>query len=369
MTGPGVAGPLESASSALAIRLRSLGDCVLLTPTVRALKSAYPRIALSVLVERPFADVFRDSPHIFETIVLEKPRSRFGLLRQRVATAARVRRKAFDVVMNFHGGSTSRFFTAVSGSPVKAGFAATRRERVYTHPVRNPEAFFGNGPLHTVQHQMAIPIALGMAVPQPIPHAEVFVPGGAERERVRLMLEAESFPVAGYIHVHPTATLASKQWPPEFFAELVGALQNRFGARVLLTCGPSEARVVEEIRSALAPRPPAFSRLTLPELAAAIEGSAAFVGCDSGPAHLAAAMGKPVCVIFGSSNHNAWHPWGTHCRVVRLPFHCSPCPGYVCKEFDAPRCIREVAPSNVLDALNDLLVHTAADCAGGACGA
>ena len=99
-----------------------------------------------------------------------------------------------------------------------------------------------------------------------------------------------------------------------------------------------------------------FDDLTLPEITALAARAGVFVGNDSGIAHIAAAVGTPSVVVFGSSNRNHWRPWtnAPH-EVVYEAFACQPCAGYFCKEFDAPRCILSVKTESVIEAIERVL--------------
>jgi heptosyltransferase-2/heptosyltransferase-3 len=99
-----------------------------------------------------------------------------------------------------------------------------------------------------------------------------------------------------------------------------------------------------------------FTNLTLPELSALIARASLFVGNDSGVAHIAAAVGVPTVVIFGSSNVDHWRPWSrVPSEVVREELDCQPCHGYFCEKFSQPECIRRVPEQKVLSAIERVL--------------
>ena len=90
-------------------------------------------------------------------------------------------------------------------------------------------------------------------------------------------------------------------------------------------------------------------------IASAIQASKLVIGNDSGPAHAAAALKKPMVVVWGSSNSVAWHPWRTNYELVRSDFPCMPCPGYTCHAFGRPRCILDIPVDRVLLACERIL--------------
>lgn len=346
--------PFSTIRNVLFLRLRSLGDCVLMTPGIRALKEQYPHLSLSVLVERPFRDVFLDNPLLDEVLVLERGGGPLRTLAQRAVMAGRLRRRRFDLVLNYHGGSTSLFLMSACRAAFRVGDARYRNPGRYTHLLRDPERFFGGRPLHTVEYQLAMLLHVGLAMPDPLPDPEIHIPP-AVTAAVRERLAAQGLAPGKYIHVHPTATLSTKQWPPDRFAALIRGIRETFEHPVVLTCGPGEESTIHAILAGLDRPAPWFSDLSIKELAAVTADAEAFIGCDSGPAHIAAALKTRVCVIFGSSNARAWHPWNTPHRLVKLPFTCNPCPGYRCEAYEEPRCILDIQPAVVLDAFYDLM--------------
>jgi ADP-heptose:LPS heptosyltransferase len=146
--------------------------------------------------------------------------------------------------------------------------------------------------------------------------------------------------------------METKRWPADRFVALGGALQSQ-GHAVILTGGPGEEPLVETIAKAM-PGAIAVTGLSIPELAELIRGSSGYIGNDSGPMHLATAVGAPTVAIWGSSSSVRWHPWGVDHRVVQNAFACNPCPGYRCLVADSPLCIESVTVGQVQDAAGEL---------------
>jgi ADP-heptose:LPS heptosyltransferase len=164
-----------------------------------------------------------------------------------------------------------------------------------------------------------------------------------------------------YIHIHPTAMLPTKAWSAENFACLADALADEYRVPVVFTAGPAEARVLEQVKSSAARTHTYWADLRLEELFALIAGCRLFVGNDSGPTHAAAALRKPVVVVWGSSDYVAWRPWGTRYELVRSDLPCIPCPGYSCAEYGDSRCIRQIPMEVVAAACRRMLEPEAAD--------
>lgn len=342
---------LPAGARVLVLRLRSLGDTVLTTPALHALKAWRPDLEVSVLVEKPFAGVLLGNPDVAERIEYEA-----NLL----ALVARLRRCRFALCANVHGGTLSALLTFASGAPVRAGRTHYRFRFAYNALCPEPPVVLGRTQVHTVEDRLSTFYWLGVP-PGPIPPLQVF-PQEAARASVRARLAARGVRSGtGYAVLHPTATFFTKAWPLERFAALGEWLQREQNLVPVFTCGPGEeARVREGLKgkSALC-----LDGLPVAELMALIEGAALYVGNDSGPTHLATALGRPLVVLFGSSNSTAWRPWQTPHELVQNYFPCNPCPGDRCYAFDQPACILSITLEQVQRAVEQALRVTAASTA------
>jgi heptosyltransferase-2/heptosyltransferase-3 len=154
---------------------------------------------------------------------------------------------------------------------------------------------------------------------------------------------------------HPTAAFATKQWPVENFARAAEFLHDR-GVSTIAVAAGNEQSVLAELIAESKVEVLTRNDLSLPEITALASRAALFVGNDSGIAHIAAAVGTPAVVIFGSSNIDHWRPWTDAANeVVFQPFECQPCPGYVCRVFGDPKCIKSVNVRTVTEAIDRVL--------------
>ena len=341
---------LERIPRLLIIRLRSLGDSILTLPLLESLKLWRPELELDLLIEAPFAPVFLPHPSVSRTIVLKS--NRWG---PRLSAVVGIRRRRYGAVLNLHGGTTSQFFTVSSGARLRIGQENHRRPWIYNARIPSSSVLWKRQDLHTVEHQLSlmrwldIPVAAGIRCSL---HVD-----DVPRESARGRLNGAG--ISGrYCVIQPTATLATKQWSAENFARIGDHLARRYSLSVIYTAGPAEAQVLLDIGKCAAERHYYWSDLPLDHLFALIEGCRLFVGNDSGPMHAAAALGKPVVAVWGSSNYRAWHPWQTEYEMVRSDLDCIPCPGYECKVYGAPKCILSVPVSSVVDACERLLTRT-----------
>jgi heptosyltransferase-2/heptosyltransferase-3 len=154
--------------------------------------------------------------------------------------------------------------------------------------------------------------------------------------------------------IHPAAAFATKQWATENFARVAESLDKRGFASVAIAAR-QERETLESLLNQARIRIAAFD-LSLPEVAALAVRSQIFVGNDSGIAHIAAAVGTPSVVIFGSSNTAHWRPWNkAAAEVVLEAMPCQPCHGYFCEKFPQPECILRVPVGRVVAAIDRVL--------------
>lgn len=338
---------LPPGARVLVVRLRSLGDMVLLTPSLTALKEHRPDLRLSVVAEPASAPVLEGHPAVEEVIV----HRRFA------PTVFLLRRRRWDLAYNQHGGPTSALLTALSGAKVTVGRRSGQFSSLFSIRVPPAEEVMGRGDLHTVEERVALLRHTGLP-PGPIPPSSIRVPAAAAaqvRERLAAMGVGPGEP---YALVHPAANYETKVWDPRDFARAARWLREARGIRSVVVLGPADRRLEPEVRRHLGAEAPLIQDLDLHRLAALAAGARVFLGCDSGPAHLAAAAGTPAVVVFGSSSDVAWRPWGVPGRAVHLDLPCRPCPGSSCA-LSRPACILDLPYAMVEEALAGLLDETA----------
>jgi lipopolysaccharide heptosyltransferase II len=349
----------------LLVRPRLIGDVLLTTPAIGALRRRFPDARLTYVVEPLAAPVLGSNPHLAQIIVLEERRG-LRRLAEDLAVASRLRKQAFDVAIDMHGGPRSGWLTFASHARMRVGYDVSGRRWMYTHVVPRPR---GYGPRHSVRNQwdLLAPVDAHLGEPDPeTDRLEMPVTEAAVRS-VKARLQAlQVADDAAVIVVHVGAGNEFRRWPAASFAEVVAALGDADPRREILVAGSAGDmdaidRVVARAR-ALAPT--AASRIvpaagwTLPELRALMEMSALFIGGDSGPMHIAAASDVPIVAVFGPTLPVHWAPW----RPARLPFvavepeplDCRPCDQRVCAPGDY-RCLRHTPASTVIAAARSLL--------------
>jgi ADP-heptose:LPS heptosyltransferase len=331
----------------LVIRLRSIGDTVLATPSIVALKRFLPRVQVDVLVEDWVAPLLDHHPHIDNVVVTE----RAGFL-NRVVVARELRAGNYDVVYNLHGGTTATFLTRATGARYRVGFKTYQYAQLHNYQAPSPLLLWGQQKIHSVEQQLALLGWTGVPVtdrPRTVLGVAPQAAASINQRLAAIGLEDRKIAL-----IHPAAAFATKQWAVENFARVVEYLAER-GFAPVAVAAPHEQAVLDSLVESAAV-PVVTLELSLPEVTALAARSQVFVGNDSGIAHIAAAAGTRCIVIFGSSNVAHWRPWNSApAEVVFEAMPCQPCHGYFCEKFAQPECIVRVPVTRVMAAIERVL--------------
>ena len=337
----------EAVRRVLLVRLRSIGDTVLATPSIFALKRFLPQAQVDILVEDWVAPLLTDHPHVDNVIVLER-----GGVVARTRVARELRAERYDVVYNLHGGTTATFLTRATGARHRVGYKTYQYAKLHTELAPSPLLLWGQQKAHSVEQQLALLGWTGVPVTDK-PRTQLGISPDAV-EAVNQRLAAEGLGDRKIALIHPAAAFETKRWAVENFARVAEFVADR-GFAPVAVAAPHEAQVIEDLLGEAAVQIVSFD-LTLPEVTALAARSQLFVGNDSGIAHIAAAVGTPSVVIFGSSNVSNWRPWNrAKAEVVFEEMPCQPCHGYFCEKFPQPECILRVPAPRVLAAIERCL--------------
>jgi predicted lipopolysaccharide heptosyltransferase III len=333
----------------LVVRLRSIGDTVLATPSLHALRRFLPDARVDVLLEDWVAPLFEGSEDVDRVVTVERRSAS-----SRLQAARLIRAEKYDVVYNLHGGTTAALLTRATGARQRVGYAAYSYASLHNHAAPPSAELWGREKTHSAEQQLALLGWTGVPVTDR-PASRLAVTPEASESVARRLREAGFGERDDFALVHPTAAFETKTWAAENFARVVERLSAR-GLASIAVASAGEARVVEALRSHSNVPLASFTDLSLPELTALAARARLFVGNDSGVAHVAAAVSTPQVVVFGSSNVAHWSPWTrAPFEVVREEMPCAPCPGYTCAEFGEPECIRRVPVERVAAAVGRVL--------------
>jgi lipopolysaccharide heptosyltransferase III len=326
-------------SNILVIKLRYLGDVLLATPTLHALKSAFPAASLSVLVNRGTEDILRANPHVDEIIPLDR-----GSLFQQCRFVWEIRCRHFDTVVDLTDGDRAALLTWNSGAPVRIGFNAEQRwtGRCYTTVV-SVEAG-----AHRVERDLAALAPLGVAARERVPRIWLMPEDDAKVEQ--LVGEMGIPRDRRWVVIQPGARYWFKAWPVERFAELADRLTDTLGCQVLVGGNPQEEALTQSVVALAKSRPLSIAgRSDIRILAALLTRSALFVGNDTGAMHIAAAVGTPVVGLFGPSNPAEWGPRGGPAETIYKGLDCRICFHPTCRRGEE-NCMKLIGVQEVFEA-------------------
>ena len=331
----------------LIIKLRYIGDVLLATPTVRAIKAARPDARVTMMVNRGTEDVLSGNRDLGEIMVLDK-----GSLAAQSRLIAGLRARQFDTVIDLTDGDRSAFLTRISGAPVRIGFNDEHRwrGRYYTQVVP---------PVPGVRHRIdrdletlkPFNIQAGSTNPQLWLTPEEA--NSADQLLAQLGVERSQ----SMVILQPGARYWFKAWPLERFAELADRLASQCGCQVLIGGSDQDIQLAQEIRQMAKSAPIIMTgRTNIKQFAAVAKQSVLFVGSDSGAMHIASAVGTPVVALFGPSNPGEWGPRGGPVEVLYKESDCRSCFHPTCTRGEE-NCMKLITVEEVMLATGRIMAQ------------
>ena len=350
---------LASVRRALVVKLRHHGDVLLASPVFQVLRNRAPHAEIDALVYQDTRDMLAGHPAIARVHGIDRSWKRQGWLeqaRQENALLSALRSRGYQLVIHL----TDHWRGAWLAQALQPRWSvAPARDNAFwrwsfTHQYKRPP----DTPRHTVESNLDALRRLGI---YPDEHEKPLVmePGPEARARVASLLAGAGLASRGFIHLHPTSRWLFKAWTDEANAEVLRRLA-RDGHRLVVTAAPDsreKALVARILAHANVPLLDLSGQLTLRELAALAAEARLFVGVDSAPMHIAAAMGTPVVALFGPSDERTWSPWRVPHRVVEMgaAYPCRPCGLDGCGGGKVSECLTRLPVERVLGAVNELL--------------
>jgi ADP-heptose:LPS heptosyltransferase len=351
----------------LLIRLRLIGDVVLSTPVIRALRRAFPDATLTYLVERDAAAVVAGNRDLDRIIAVERTRGLRRVLDD-AKLAWQLRRDRYDVVIDMHGGPRSSWLALATGAGQRIGYDMPGRQWMYTRTIPRAREL---RPRHSVLNQWDLLEGIegwpGDAADPARDAVAMPVDPEADRRIVVRLRSAGVAPGHQLIVLHVSASNPFRRWPEPAFAEVVASLVSQSpDRRVILSSGPSDRLAADRIVAAARALLPAaarsqvidFGEFDLAELRALVERSVLFIGGDTGPLHVAATTATPIVAIYGPTLPARSTPWrnpsipSESIEIADLP--CRPCDQRVCAPGDY-RCLTAIKPADVVVAAERML--------------
>jgi len=344
----------------LCVRLDTLGDVLMTTPAVRALKESLPGCQITLMTSQPGADAVPYIPEIDDAIVYDAPwmkstpagrPSQYDL-----DLIDQLRARRFDAAVIFTVFSQSPLPAALTcylaGIPLRLAHCRENPYHLLTHWVREIEPH--ETIRHEVQRQLDLVGSAGCSTQNL--RLSFRVPDGARRCAVERLQQAGLDLEKPWIAVHPGVSAPSRQYSPAGFAEAARQLAAEDGLQVVFTGSKQEAALVEQIREqAGVATLSAAGQLDLAELGGLIEAAPLLLSNNTGPVHIAAAVGTPVVDLYALTNPQHT-PWGVPNRVLNHDVPCKYCYKSVCPQGHH-NCLRLVTPQEIVQAVRDLLAE------------
>jgi heptosyltransferase-1 len=291
----------------LLVRLGSLGDVIHALPAASALRDAFPQARIDWLIEPKWRRLLEGNPDLTEIISLEKKSAR-GLL----TTLRKLRAAHYTCSIDFQGLYKSALPAFASGAPCRIGFPSTYAREgfaslLYTDRI-NPRG------AHKVDHNLTLAEAAG-ARPSPPRFPLTLRP----EDEKQVTQELARHNIGDFYVLNPGGGWRSKCWPPERYGELHHRLAAQQGWQGIISFGPGEELLAQELVSAAGSRPPVAIPLGLGPLMALLRRARFVVSADTGPLHLASALGSPVVGLYGPTDPARNGPYGGQNTVVRNP--------------------------------------------------
>lgn len=329
-------------------RMKFIGDVVLTTPVIRSLRDAFPDAYIAYMADTHAASLLEQNPHLNEIIPFDFARPTW---REQPRVAALLWRRHFDLAIDLFGNPRSALLTFLTGARTRVGLDRPGRGRLFTVRVHDTPGF-----KTAVGFHMQFLHAIG--VPQTSDRTEIFLTDG-ERAMGRRLLDGVGPGSGAVVALHPGATWPAKKWLPEGFAAVARRLRERQGMHVVLTGGPNDAGVLRRVQEAAGVALPVFANLPLRQLAALLSQCSVCVANDSGPMHIAAAVGTPTLGIFGPGEENIWFPYSQNEGHIALRHDvaCHPCHLDFCNREGAVfmECMAGLTAELVLEAVEKAL--------------
>lgn len=320
-----------------------LGDSVITIPAVRAVRQVCPSASISLIAPRAFTDLWENEPSVDRVIPISRPTP----LGEKLRLIRLLRSGRYDLGVLFPNSFESALWFYLGGVHSRLGYVKCGRGMLLNRRFSPPE--IGG---HQVRHYLDLVRALGDFTVEPRP--SVRVPENARRRADELLdgfglEEGETL-----IGINPGAAYGeAKCWPRDSFAGLIKILCDRLGARIIVVGSASERGQAESLRSGMEQK--VFNvagKTSIMQLAAVAQRCSVFVTNDTGPMHLACAVGTPVVAIFGPTDPEATGPLGESV-IVREKVDCAPCMKRECPTDH--RCMTAISSEEVYQAVVQLL--------------
>ncbi len=329
----------------LIIKPSSLGDIIHALPTLAAIRKSFPEAHISWLVKKQWASILHRHPMLNEVIEVEFS---VAALFRLIAT---LRAGRFDVVVDLQGLLRTGVLSFLCGASMRIGFADAREGSpfFYTRRIISPMR-----DMHAVDRYLRLASALGAKEAYP----EFVFPDVPDEEcrSQALFAKVELNGASNVIGIAPSARWGSKRWSAESFAAVADRLQQDGHYKVLFIGAAQEKSEINNVQQVMMTNSLDLVGLTsVDDLPLVMRRLCLLITNDSGPMHVAAAVGTPVVAIFGPTNPDCTGPYGEGHTVLMSSVNCRPCFQRQCHNPNAKECLTNITVDEVVHASHAIL--------------
>ncbi|RZB35260.1 MAG: heptosyltransferase II [Desulfobacteraceae bacterium Eth-SRB1] len=327
-----------------------IGDAVMTTPAVRAIRKNFPDAEISILAKPWVAPVFENSPYVDHVLIYDDADRHMGVA-GKLRLASELRGYRFDAAILLQNAIEAALIAFFSGIPCRIGYNTDARGFLLTHSVPcTPQI----KKMHQTGYYLGILQGTGLKADGL--GLDLVVDKKYQKRAAEILEEHGISKTDRLAGINPSATFGpAKQWFPERYAALSDKIHEVFGARILLFGGPGDRdlgiRISQNMRN---PNIDLCGKTSLEEAIALINMCNLFITNDSGLMHVAAALDIPLIAIFGSTNPFTTGPKGSNSKIVRVPIECSPCLKPKCPKGHL-KCMNRIDVDMVFDVVKEIL--------------
>ncbi|PIR00744.1 MAG: lipopolysaccharide heptosyltransferase I [Nitrospinae bacterium CG11_big_fil_rev_8_21_14_0_20_45_15] len=334
----------------LLLKMSALGDVVHTLPTLETLRANHPNAHIAWMIEERFQCLIEGHPALDEIIPVNTKRWRREIdsnsIREIFKIFRQIRKRKFDIVLDLHGLIKSGVISYASGASRRVGFSTANCKEAISSLFNNNKAPRINPDCHVVSANLQV---LQTAIPCANLRYDFILPQSTSAdEKINRFIQSHTQLLNNpVVAVNPGAGFESKRWSLEKFSALADGLTTQLGLSVLLTWGPGEEKMVQQIAETMKQNCWIAPPTTIVESIALYRRMAFFVGNDSGPLHLSAALGIPSLALFGPTNPARNGPFGAHTQTEFKRLTCSFCWKRTCP-LGTNECMNSIAVEDVL---------------------
>ncbi len=339
---------LDGIKTILLVQLGDIGDVVLTTPTIKALKENCPHSKIFILVRRNARELIEDLPCVDGVISVDKDWRKFSeeIIYQKDFLLG-LSKQRFEVVIDLRTGTRGAILSLLSGARLRIGRYAEDgrlwRNRLFTHLVKPENEMQQHSALHSLNIVAPFDVTARDSSPELIVTKEREI-------RAEDILEREQVPSdKPIVAIHPFSRWSYKEWPAENYIALINHMGSKHAASMVITGSAEErGRVAHIVKESKADVYNLAGKTSIGELAAVLKKCSLLVCIDSAPMHIAAAVCTPTVTIFGPSSPTNWAPRGEGHDIICKDLPCVPCRQKGCNDSEVSRCLDELGVEEVI---------------------